>query len=225
MNTKIFLILKSIKTCIGKASNANSNGGTVVHQLRHIISDCSGYLVNLGRFHFKKGFFPLDNSIDLAYVNEGISQSPRHSRIYLSNYVFCAFCSGLNNIYRHSITAETVFIRGRYLNESYINRKDLFSEKGRHIGKVYGGVISPSFCHCFPGRCGHEERLEPALFLKTNVGIASLSKAKDMKYLHIGKKRHTFNKFVGKILRFTAGRSYENPVSSLYNLQSFFYRL
>src|SRR4030067_1583717 len=80
-------------------------------------------------FQFIKWFINFNTVIYFIYMNERITESSWLVWIYLGNYNFgnlcCRFCSFNSN----SITAETIFIRRRNIDDRNIDRKNSFIKK------------------------------------------------------------------------------------------------
>ena len=99
----------------------------------------------------------LDEGVDMAHVNEGISQGAGHPGIYLGDYVPGALRSGLDDVHRYPVGAETVVVGRRYLDQGDIDGHGAGAKQPRDIHQIDRRVVCASFGHGLAA-CGGDKK-------------------------------------------------------------------
>src|SRR5215470_6384896 len=82
--------------------------------------------------------------IDPFYMNQSIAMCARHLRINLRYHTISRLNRRPSRIDRYAQSAESMLVGRRYLNESRIERKDLFTKQRRHFAQEDGYIVGLS---------------------------------------------------------------------------------
>ncbi len=153
--------------------------------------------------HLEKRLLPFNNGVDVANVDERITEGHRHLGIHLSNDVLCTLSRGLYNVDGDAVTAEPVLVGRGDLDECNIDGHGSVTEERRDVSEVDGSIVRPTLRDGFTACRGHKERFEAAL-VEAFFGVPRFADTEDVKDFEIGEPWNGFFESLCKVLRLTA---------------------
>src|SRR5262249_30460535 len=106
-----------------------------------------------------------------------------------------------SRIDRYAQSAESMLVGRRYLNESRIERKDLFTKQRRHFAQENGYIVGLSARHQFPNIRSDEESVCAKTFRILRRRIRSLALGVQMNYFDLAQLRRSCGQGSNELLR------------------------
>src|SRR5208283_329018 len=217
VNSKVLFAFQRIKRSGGNAAHPGADGRAVFDEPCHVPANIFSNLIPDGKREFEQRLFMFDEGVDMAYVNEGISQGSRHLWIHLSNYMPGALRRRLYYVHRYPVGAEPVVVGGRHLDQGDVYGHGAGTKQPGDIDQVYRRVVRTRFGHGFTACSGDKERLQAALVIAP-PSEPGRSDTQDVQDFQIRKQVEPLIEALGQVLWFPAPRADENPVSASNHL-------
>ena len=219
VDAEVLLVFQVGEQSVRNAAVPDLDGRTVFDQVGDVLGDSPRDLGFARSNEFVDRSIILDHRIDLADMDESVTERAGHLRVDLGDDMTGRISRRLGYVHRHAEAAEAVLIRRCDVNQGDIERDAAGAEQLRNLREENRCVVGAAFPDRRADVGADEERVGTVAAGEFLLGIGRDAQGQqvsdfDIFYRAVGKRLH-------QLLGRAAGRADEQPVARLQDAQRF----